>query len=328
MFSELQRTEESYVKLRTALGAFRRYVPQSVVHGVLNGEILPFTSMTPCQVAVTFHDIANFTSMCEFHNPHSIVQLVSGMFEHMSAIILKNNGTIDKYIGDAIMSFWEVGKPGTTTAKEACEACVKVMLQTYLTSALGPDGEMVRFRAGGHFGEALIGNFGSSTRFSYTVVGDTVNSAARLEPLNKQLKTDVLISHEVFCQITSRDLLRHVLYMGRTLLMGKAEEMMVYSITEVPLSRETVLIWKETVNLFEDGQYEAARNLLLTRSFILSEEPMAQELLDTITQYIACLLYTSDAADEEDSVDLGGRRIIKKKKKRSKLEIDIRQTRK
>eukprot|EP00658_Telonema_sp_P-2_P078199 TRINITY_DN7267_c0_g1_i6.p1 TRINITY_DN7267_c0_g1~~TRINITY_DN7267_c0_g1_i6.p1 ORF type:complete len:304 (-),score=89.66 TRINITY_DN7267_c0_g1_i6:296-1207(-) len=286
MFSELQRTEESYVKLRTALGAFRRYVPQSVVHGVLNGEILPFTSMTPCQVAVTFHDVVGFTTMCELHEPTLVVQLVSDMFEHMSKIIDRHNGTIDKYIGDAIMSFWEVGKPGTTTAKEACEACVKVLMQTHTTAMAGPDGDIIKFRAGGHFGEALIGNFGSSTRFSYTVVGDTVNSAARLEPLNKQLKTQIVISDELHRHVRSRDLLRHVVYMGRMVLIGKVDVTEVYSIVSTPMNKDAANVWRDTVSSFEAGEYAAAKDILLNGPQKLTDDPMAQEMIANIEAYI------------------------------------------
>ena len=286
IFSELQRTEASYLKLRTALGAFRRYVPQSVVQGVLNGDILPFTAMTPCQIAVTFHDIVGFTSMCELHEPTAVVQLVSELFEHMSKIIDRHNGTIDKYIGDAIMSFWEVGKPGTATAKEACEACVRVLLQTHLTTTSGPDGELIKFRAGAHFGEALIGNFGSSTRFSYTIVGDTVNSAARLEPLNKQLKTQIVISDELHRHVRSRDLLRHILYMGRIVLVGKVDVTEVYSVMETPMSKEATAVWKDAVASFEIGEYAAAKEILLNGPQKLADDAMAIELIANIDAYL------------------------------------------
>ena len=289
VFSELERTNESYVKLRNAIGAFRKYVPANVVHGLLSGSIQPHTSMAHAEVAVAFQDIVGFTTLCERNEPQVVVALVSAMFEDMTRLIMAQKGTVDKYIGDAIMSFWEIGHDASTTARGACENCVSVLLQTFSTARNGPEGSgTVSFRSGAHFGRALIGNFGSSTRFSYTVVGDTVNSAARLEPMNKETRTEVIVSGELMEQVADEKLRAHARYMGKINLIGKVGHTQIYQLTEDAAPAEEVEDWTAAVAAFEAGDYAKARERFagFAEAGPTSLQPAAEALMQTAEAYV------------------------------------------
>ena len=112
VFSELKATNRSFQALRHALTCFGLYVPMSVVKGVLAGSIEARLGMRQDRAVVTFQDIESFTALCERYSsaPDKIITLVSPVFEEVSRIITDNHGTIDKYIGDCIMAFWEVGR--------------------------------------------------------------------------------------------------------------------------------------------------------------------------------------------------------------------------
>jgi len=289
LFSELDRTNESYMKLRNAIGAFRKYVPTSVVHGVLSGSIQPFTSMKSCQVAVSFQDIVGFTTMCERNEPQVVVEVVSSIFEGMTHLIQQQGGTVDKYIGDAIMSFWEVGTEANSTARAACENCTRALLGAYKMQRTTKDGTVAKFRSGAHFGTALIGNFGSSTRFSYTVVGDTVNSAARMEPMNKETKTEVLVSGELQENVGDAGLLTHFVYQGRVCLIGKLGTTKLYQVAESPLAAAEAEAWTAAMLSFDKGDYARARDVfaaVATRNNVPALTGAAKEMQATAEQFL------------------------------------------
>ena len=210
----------SFGTIVTAMCAFGQYVPISVVKGILDGRINATLGMDLRAAVVTFQDIESFTAICERYrdNPKTIVELVAPVFEAVSNIIMDHHGTIDKYIGDCIMSFWEVGsqpslalgrRRATTIHDHASLACINAVTALLECLSVQPacdersprEGPLIRFRSGAHFGETLLGNFGASKRFNFTVIGDVVNTAARIEPLNKEVHSRTLISHDVFREI-------------------------------------------------------------------------------------------------------------------------------
>ncbi|KAH3764636.1 adenylate cyclase [Pelomyxa schiedti] len=133
------------------------------------------------------------------YGPQIIIEVLSVMFESFSTIITTNSGTIDKYIGDAIMALW--GCPESIEDPEMC-ACVAVdqileELAKLNVIFLHKFNIKMRVRIGLHSGEVRAGNVGSSQRLNYTVLGNTVNLAARLEPLNKELSTSVLVTDSI-----------------------------------------------------------------------------------------------------------------------------------
>eukprot|EP00759_Apiculatamorpha_spiralis_P044418 PhF_6_TR41347/c0_g1_i1/m.62761/K01768/E4.6.1.1; adenylate cyclase len=271
LFSELQETQESYLTLRNAIQAFHFYVPQNVVRGVLSGTMHSSLGMTQRFLVVSFQDIEKFTALCEQNrnNPDRVIDIVSPMFEEVSLILTQNHGTIDKYIGDCIMTYWEVDNTTTTnrTPSLACRNAVAAAQASLFVEPL----HGVRFRCGIHCGSALLGNFGSAQRFNYTAVGDTVNTAARIEALNKEFHSQALCSEDVegFLRLKNANaegIVESTRYVGKVKLVGKDTALGMYEIRkhafpEGVAGRQT---WEELlkIKLERDHAFEAVNEAL------------------------------------------------------------------
>jgi class 3 adenylate cyclase len=207
-------------------------------------------------MTVFFSDIAGFTPICEQLTPDGVVRLLNQYFALMSEPIRNNSGIIDKYIGDAIMAFW--GPPFTGEADHARLACLAALeqlvqlnkLQQMLPEVTGlrKGFAAVNIRVGLSSGEVTVGTIGSEYSKSYTVIGDTVNLAARLETANKQYGTRLLISEETWKlaldAIEAREL-------DRICVAGKTEPVRVFEL----LARKGELSQAvmEATQLFEEG---------------------------------------------------------------------------
>lgn len=172
-------------------------------------------------LTVFFSDLAGFTSISEKLNPEEVVTLLNRYLTAMTDIILASGGIIDKYEGDAIMAFWGAPLPQEDHALRACHAAIDnqrrlVSLREELMQAGLPP---VHARIGIHTGEMIIGNMGSSQRFDFTVIGDNVNLASRLEGACKEYGTGILISEE-----TCRRAMEHIEVRELDLLQVKGRE--------------------------------------------------------------------------------------------------------
>jgi len=127
-------------------------------------------------------------------------QFLNRYFTEMTKIVLEHKGTIDKFMGDAVMAFWGAPVPDADHAAQACRAAAAMQARMRsLREEMKEEGLPELFvRIGIHTGEVIAGNMGSSELFSYTVVGDAVNLASRLEGANKELGTSILISRAVY----------------------------------------------------------------------------------------------------------------------------------
>ena len=144
-------------------------------------------------ISIFFSDIADFTVASQAMSSKDLAQLMNHYFETaVSECIHKTDGTVVKYIGDAIFAFWNAPELQPDHAARACEAALLLVSKTFID----PNGNTLRTRVGVHAGLARIGNFGSSERVDYTALGENVNLASRLEGLNKFLGTNCLITRE------------------------------------------------------------------------------------------------------------------------------------
>ncbi|MBT5708631.1 adenylate/guanylate cyclase domain-containing protein [Verrucomicrobia bacterium] len=143
------------------------------------------------ELSILFSDIEGFTSLSEGMDSSELAKLMNGYFETtVSHGIHATDGTVVKYIGDAIFAFWNAPEPQNDHATRACEAAIQIQNQPYRFSESKP----INTRIGIHSGSADVGNFGSENRVDYTAIGENINLAARLEGLNKHLGTRTLIS--------------------------------------------------------------------------------------------------------------------------------------
>ena len=167
-------------------------------------------------LTVFFSDLAGFTSLSEKLTPEKVVMLLNRYLTAMTDIILASGGLIDKYEGDAIMAFWGAPLPQEDHALRACRAALEnqsrlaELRQEFIKTGLPP----VHARIGINTGEMIIGNIGSSQRFHFTVIGDSVNLASRLEGAGKEYGTGILIAEETYrrasdgVEVRELDLLR------------------------------------------------------------------------------------------------------------------------
>jgi len=151
-------------------------------------------------ITIFFSDLANFTTLSERFEPERIVSLLNDYFTEMSQVILDSQGVIDKYQGDGIMAFWGAPISLEDHAIRACHAARGCQVRMgKINQALSRGGiPPLSMRIGLHSGDAVVGNMGSMQRFDYTIIGDNVNLASRLEGVNKQFGTKVIISETTY----------------------------------------------------------------------------------------------------------------------------------
>ena len=167
---------------------------KDVLNEVLHNykEYLKTSAGQKVELTVLFSDIRGFTTMSETTPPEKIVEMLNIHFSVMADIILKHNGTIDKYIGDAIMAFWGAPVKTADHAEQAVLAAVEMLEGLKeVNKTLKERGfdQEVKIGIGINTGVATIGNIGSEQKKNYTVVGDTVNLSSRLESITKEYKT-------------------------------------------------------------------------------------------------------------------------------------------
>jgi len=157
-------------------------------------------------ITIFFSDLANFTTLSERFEPERIVSLLNEYFTEMSQVILDSQGVIDKYQGDGIMAFWGAPISLQDHAARACLAALECQVRmgkinhTPSREGIPP----LSMRIGLHSGDAVVGNMGSAQRFDYTIIGDNVNLASRLEGVNKQFGTQVIISESTYLHARDR----------------------------------------------------------------------------------------------------------------------------
>jgi adenylate cyclase len=151
-------------------------------------------------ITIFFSDLANFTTLSERFEPERIVRLLNEYFTEMSQAILESQGVIDKYQGDGIMAFWGAPIALEDHAARACRAALECQVRMEkINRSLSREGiPPLSMRIGLHSGDAVVGNMGSAQRFDYTIIGDNVNLASRLEGVNKQFGTKVIISETTY----------------------------------------------------------------------------------------------------------------------------------
>jgi adenylate cyclase len=143
-------------------------------------------------ITVMFCDIRGFTTLAEGLGPQELTYLLNSFLTPMTRALLQSGATIDKYIGDAIMAFWNAPLPLADHPKRACLAVLEMLKA--LDALNQAEGRELRIGAGLNTGEACVGNLGSEQRFSYSAIGDAVNVASRIEGLTKQFGISALIS--------------------------------------------------------------------------------------------------------------------------------------
>ncbi len=202
--------------------AFAYYLPAPVIERMLRGTRPPRLGGETRELTVLFSDIAGFTELCEGLAPQEVVELMNRYLSAMTDIIEDHGGFVDKYIGDAIVAVFGAPLDDPDHARhgvEAALACQRKLEE--IAPDLGlPEGRRLASRIGVNSGPVLIGNIGSKRRFNYTVMGDAVNLAARLEGANKVFGSAILVSETTAGLCGEEIAFREV---GRVRVLGRRE---------------------------------------------------------------------------------------------------------
>ena len=196
---EIDDLGRSVFTMRTLVQTFSNFVPKRLVQQLVEtGDAMRLGGMRR-EVTVLFTDVVNFTGITENRDPAQVMQFTSRYFAALSEAIMVNEGTVDKFIGDAVMAIWNAP---IEDERHVANACAAVLACIEANRALNAEFERESWppyhtRFGLHVGQAVVGNIGSADRMNYTVLGATVNLAARLESLNKNYGTTALVSEAV-----------------------------------------------------------------------------------------------------------------------------------
>ncbi len=209
---------------RRLKASFGSYVSPQVLKQIQSGIIRPRLGGVKMEVCVLFSDIRSFTTRSEHEPPEAIVSLLNLYFTEMTEAIHAHNGTLDKFIGDGILAFF--GAPGrtiTTPSEDALRSSMEMMARLEkLNRHLQNQGiEPLRIGIGFHYGPVIVGHVGSDSRHEYTIIGDTVNAAARLEGLTKGAGLPILCSLEAYTQLEDPSLKERMQPLGAQSVKGR-----------------------------------------------------------------------------------------------------------
>ena len=209
--------------------SFAHFVPKEIVRRVIDNSISTRLGGIKQEITLVFTDVQGFTTIAETADPDVLMQQTSRYFSVLTQAFLAEGGTIDKFIGDAVMVFWNAPNPQADHVARACRAALAARAAGEKLNAEFEAEGLAAFitRFGIHVGEAVVGNVGSTERMNYTALGNTVNLAARLEGLNKQVGTTILASEDVYLRV--RDQFEFSAY-AAVVAKGMTKETRIYGL--------------------------------------------------------------------------------------------------
>jgi adenylate cyclase len=255
---EIINIHDAFEGMRMGLRNFKRYVPSDLVAQLINKDIEAKIGGENRELSIFFSDIANFTSISEKISPEELVQQLRIYFETVSKTILDNKGTIDKYIGDSVMAFWGAPVQNKNHAEMACRSAVHIqtILHTIFRKWANTGKDPFYTRIGIHTGEVIVGNMGYEERLNYTVLGDSVNLASRLEGVNKMYGTRIIVSQSTWEQCAGLFEFRRL---DKISVKGRHEGILIYELYSEKDEIEKPL--RKFFSYYEKGlEYYFARN--------------------------------------------------------------------
>lgn len=282
---EVQNVAKSMVLMQVGLKSFTQYLPKEMLKSLFDSGSTAKPGGKEKDVTIFFTDIVNFTHYSEILAPNDLVLQLNEYLGCFSSVINKNRGTVDKYIGDAVMAYWNAPKDCEDHAFKACETALQGLhnlsfLQKEWTRLNKP---IFNVRIGINSGNVVLGNIGTEEHLSYTVVGDNVNLASRLESLNKVYGTNIMISDSTLKACGDKLVTRPI---DLVAVKGKEKKILVHELLGITNQTSSKIVsfcnefkvafaaylnkdWSLGVQLFEKiaGQYpdDRATNIHLDR---------------------------------------------------------------
>ena len=259
--------------MKRGLRHFNKYVSSKLVKHLLESNTEPEIGGSLRHMTILFTDIVSFTSISEQMEPEVLMQHLSHYFDKVTNIIRRNNGIVDKYIGDAVMAFWNAPYNDPSHVVNACRAAIEIN-KTLNREKTDADGLLFKTRIGLDTGEVVVGNVGDSDRMNYTVIGDVVNNSSRLEGVNKLYHTSILISDKVVEYVEDDFLICPV---ARIIVMGKTIAQDIYELIDLrseanDIEEEFVFHFSKAFRLYYERDWMGAEREFLEADHLMHRD--------------------------------------------------------
>jgi adenylate cyclase len=209
---------------------FSHYISAHVMENILTNPDSLKLGGERKNLTVLFSDIRGFTTISEALKPEEVVELLNEYLSKMVEVVFRNDGTLDKFIGDAVMAFWGAPLADAAHPRKAMLCAIEMIEELKkLQAKWGAEGRhIIDIGIGINSGDMVVGNMGSKEKMEYTIIGDNVNLGSRLESLNKEYKTRIIISDTTYQAV--KDLVE-VEKLGAVNIKGKRKQVQVYAVT-------------------------------------------------------------------------------------------------
>jgi adenylate cyclase len=256
---EIREMISALENMKKSLRSFKKYVPSEIVSDLIQLNKEAVLEVDKKDITVFFSDIADFTSISEQVKPEILSKMLGIYLGIITKTILSLKGTVDKYIGDAVMALWSAPKDVLEHEYFACKAALECQKKiSKLNSRLKKlNLPVLNTRIGLNSGEAIVGNMGYKQRLSFTAIGDTVNLSSRLEALNKVYETNTIVGETVFNKCKEKFLFR---FIDLVAVKGKTRGIKIYELVE-----DIAEVNSKTIQYVEN--FNRAMNLYLNRNF-------------------------------------------------------------
>ncbi|RBP51176.1 adenylate/guanylate cyclase domain-containing protein [Arenicella xantha] len=288
---EVEKLSKATEEMKTGLRSFSKFVPVDLVRSVITTGVEAELGGEERVLTVSFSDIVGFTNIAERLPPAELVELLGQYMGAMTEEIIATRGTVDKYIGDAIMAFWGAPESDPDHASHACDAALRNLkrlgaLQAHWRRTGQPE---IDCRIGLNTGALVVGNMGSEHRLNYTVIGDAVNLAARLEALNKLYGTSILVSEFTANCVADNFLCRPI---ERVAVKGKSQGVLVHELItwrEQASDQQQALVAVSASALaaYEAKRFAEAANAYREVLVLRPNDQAAQYFLQQCLAYVA-----------------------------------------
>ncbi|MEA1982729.1 MAG: adenylate/guanylate cyclase domain-containing protein [Campylobacterota bacterium] len=256
-------------------GAFSSYLSEDLLDQLIKNPKALSLGGEKKELSVLFSDIRGFTSISESMDAQSLVRLLNRYFTPMTNAVLEHKGMLDKYIGDAVMAFYNAPVDVENHADEACQSALEMIERLdSLNEELKKEGiPPIHIGIGINTAGVVVGNIGANTRFNYTVMGDGVNLASRVEGLTKNYGVDILITEFTFNSIKSDFITREI---EPVKVKGKDEAVLLYEL--MPTCEESRVVKKlydKALSIYKSGDFAQAQTLFVELVEVYKDTPSA-----------------------------------------------------
>lgn len=268
--------------------AFSRFVPEEVIDRLTEDAASETESINEKRkVAVLICDIRNFTSISERNKPENVVSFLNEYFKKMVEVIKKHGGAIDKFMGDAIMALFGTPVSYEDNARRAVDAALEMQSLVPSISCSNlfiPEGMNFNVGIGIHYGDVIVGSIGCAEKSDYTVIGDTVNLASRLEGLTKFYGAGIIISGAVKNELNRK---YNLLHLDTVKVKGKSVGVQIYRVDENALNADYVQCYKKALDLYTNGAWNLAASYFERAQQLLPADKSASKMYERCLEFIS-----------------------------------------